>query len=95
MTDWTILDEPGVKETCHRQARKVAARFRGIVETDDLVQEAYMKVAMNSAVARDYLENDEHGLLAHTLWCDLMDIARAEGTRQSRQVSWEALKAGR
>lgn len=91
--DWTILDEPGVMDTCLKQATKVAARFKGVTETDDLLQEAYITVAAHAREARSYLDGGRPGLLANMVWADLMDIARAEGRRKTREVSWEVLKA--
>lgn len=91
--DWAVLDEPGVMDTCLKQATKVASRFKGVLEVDDLLQEAYLTVAVHAREARSYLEGGKPGLLANMVWADLMDIARAEGRRAARQVSWEVLKA--
>lgn len=89
--DWDLLNEPGVMETIESQAHKVAAQYDGVLEWADLRQEGYIAVATHSPQFRRYLADDDMGLFAHAVWCDLVDVARKQAKRQNPLVSLDAL----
>jgi hypothetical protein len=90
--DWAILDEPGVQETCAIQARKVADEYSSFGEYGDFLQEAYIAVATHPRQFRGYIEDGTMGLFAHALWCDLVDIARAQARRVNREDPIDGLE---
>lgn len=77
MTSWEILDEPDVLDICHKAAHKVAEHYKGVIEWDDLVQEAYIVIA-TKAVYRRFLDDRAMGGFYIALWADLMDAAEHE-----------------
>jgi DNA-directed RNA polymerase specialized sigma24 family protein len=92
MTDWTIIENDTVYATCRVQAIKVALAFPGVIEADDLLQEALITVATHPMQVRDYLETNRLGLLAHMIWCDLTDIARKYARQSNLAVSLEEIE---
>lgn len=90
-TDWSILDVQGVMTTAAIQARKVAGEYPGVIEYDDLLQEAYISVATHPTQFRRYIEDEAWGLFAHALWCDLTDVARRYCRRANSELSYDRL----
>lgn len=90
MTNWTLLEQPGVMAVCLKAASKVASRYRGIIESVDLLQEAYIAVATKDVYAK-FIEDGAMGGLYVALWADLMDIAEKESRFHERIVPIESL----
>lgn len=61
--DWTVLDLPGVTEVVQKAASSIATSFKGVTEAADLAQEAFILLASEPHVVRNYVANDELGLL--------------------------------
>jgi hypothetical protein len=91
--DWDLLKIEGVERAAHGASIRLSREFRGIVEYDDLYQDAQVKVATNPRLVRGYVEDDELGLLAHWLYCRLKDAADKDVNRSNRHVPIERLTA--
>lgn len=91
--DWTLLDDRFVLDVVEKQSRKVAEQYQGVVEVDDLRQEAYIAIATHPRQFRAYLESGDFGLFAHALWCDLTNVAERQGRYLRRTVPIDPLEA--
>lgn len=86
LTDWSIVLNPLVNELCEQNARKVARQYEGLIEYDDLLQEAYLACATVSHVVKGYLADDSIGYLDRWIWCRVTDVAKKQ-VRHSHVVS--------
>lgn len=90
--DWTIVT-PEVMTLAEKAATTVAAQNQGVIEYDDLYQEALLALAQNAGRAREHLENDRPGLVYNEVLRDCMNTAEKAATVSRRQVSWTRLQA--
>jgi hypothetical protein len=89
MTNWNILT-PAVEAVCEKAARQVSRRYAGVVEFDDLLQEAYIAVATREVYGR-FVEDGAMGGFYVALWADLMDIADKLSSHSRNTISLERL----
>ena len=78
MTDWTVIERPPVKELCEQASRKVARQYDGLIEFDDLLQEAYIAVATQAHIVKGYLAEDNVGYLSRWVWSRVTDVAKRQ-----------------
>lgn len=90
MTNWSILNQPGVTDACVTASNKVARRYNGVMESQDLLQEAFILVATNEVYAK-FVEDGAMGGFYIALWADLMDIAEKESRHSRNTTSLERL----
>lgn len=91
--DWSVLENGDVMDICNQEALRVSRNFAGVVEYDDLRQEAYIAVATFAPKVRKYLRDDEKGYLARWVWSRLTDIARSEARYSNNTVSLDIVPA--
>lgn len=90
LTDWTVLT-PEVMDRALKAAATVAREYDGVMERDDLLQEAYILCATNAARVKDYVAQDEYGHLYRWLWSRLTDLIRPAANRSNRTVAIDRL----
>lgn len=91
--DWSVLQLEGVAETIHNAARRVAARYQGAAEPDDVAQEIRLYAATHPDVIRGLVGNP--AALYRRLADRGADAIRTIAARQSRHVPYEALRGAR
>jgi len=91
--DWTVIEHDSVQLVARQAASKVARNSGGVLEYDDLYQDALIILASRAEVVRDYLSDpataERH--LNKWLWSRLEDKARTHKARAARNESYEAL----
>lgn len=90
--DWSVLTTPGVNDVADAAARKVSRRYTGVVEYDDVRQDAALQLATNPETVREYLGRDQLGLLHHWLWCRLTDQHKYHAPHRTGEISFEQLR---
>jgi len=78
ITDWSVIENEVVQRNCAITARSVSRQLAGVMEYDDLLQEAYILCATNPAKVRTYLEKDNGGYLNRWLWLKLTTVMDSE-----------------
>lgn len=76
--DWSIIDDETVIRNCSLTARAVSRQMVGIMEYEDLLQEAYILCATNAEHVRDYVANEQPGYLNRWLWQRLTNMSDSE-----------------
>ncbi|OKI45134.1 hypothetical protein [Micromonospora sp. CB01531] len=94
--DWTVLEIPGVEGVARKAAAKVASDYEsvsGLVDKDDLHQEALILLATHGERVRRYVEGpDGLGGLYHDLLMDLINKVTPLAKRAIRTHSYEAVR---
>ena len=92
--DWGVLEIEGVTGLAERAVRRVRDSWPTLaLETDDLMQEATIALVTK----RDLIglaRSEEFALLAHGLYCDLVDYAKRQHRRLRLNTSYEAILEG-
>ncbi|WP_189112259.1 hypothetical protein [Pilimelia terevasa] len=73
-------------------AHKVARRYTGVTEYDDVRQDANLLLATNHDTVRRYLDQDQLGLLHRWLWCRLTDQYKTHARHRTAEASIEQLR---
>lgn len=84
--DWSVLELPGVMQAAENAANAVARQYQGVVERDDLLQEAYIIVATEFVRTREYVEAEALGLLFWRLKQRLINVANGLAQHSNRIV---------
>lgn len=92
--DWTVIDRHEVGEVIAQAVGVVARRYDGLIEADDLKQEAEILCALNAARVRTYLDTEGQGMGYLYTWirCRLTDKCRQEAARARRLVPLSGLE---
>ena len=85
--DWTVLDQPGVRDVLGKVARKVSDDYEH-VEYEDALQDGAILLA-SRADLQEVLDN--LGLLHHRLWGDLVNMNETEANRRTKLESYDVL----
>lgn len=93
-SDWTVLDVPGILDIAGKAARKVSQQYEHTLEFEDAQQEAYIVLASNGDVVREYLAAEQFGLLHNWLYQRLVDNVKTEAGHRATQVSYERAREG-
>lgn len=91
--NWGILEVEGVMSVAEAAAGKVCEEWNGVVEYEDLLQEAYIYLATKPGLA-NALELGGLKLLHHGLWCDLTNFTNGQNLRTKKNESYEAITEG-
>jgi len=89
IVNWSILDNDTVNRILLREASKVARQYDGVIEADDVLQEARIAVATNSHIVNNYLAHEDYGYLARWIWQRMTDAARKQLRIAPSPVSWQ------
>lgn len=90
MLDWTVLDEVGILDVCHRAAYRMARQYGLTIELEDAEQEAYLILARNADHVRKQLRDYGLGVVYHELICDLMNSVQTVAKHRAKHSSLEA-----
>jgi len=92
--DWTVLEIEGVMEVAERAARKVAGKYENTTEVEDMLQEAYIILALMPQRVRECSEGVRGatlGTLCYELEHDLVDKIKRTAEKRSQLVSRDFL----
>ena len=86
VTDWSVLDEPGVAKVLDQVSRRVARDFYPTIEEGDAEQEATIILGTKAAKARAKLAEGGERFLLKWLREELIRRVQTEVERSSRHV---------
>lgn len=90
--DWSVLDLPYVREVVGQAVRRVMKKYDGVMEAEDLEQEALIMVVTRGNLQEAARSEDNIGLLQHRLEQDLGDLLLPLAKKVQKTVSYDKLK---
>ncbi|MEV1109902.1 hypothetical protein AB0I95_14765 [Micromonospora sp. NPDC049751] len=97
---WEMAQLIGVQKAAHVAAARVTRDRGGVVEYDDMRQEALLWVATHASQVSQYIvfhdgrAEIDIALLAHRLYSRLLDLTDTEAGRAAQTYSYDATREG-